>query len=232
MIENAIAAFLKRPRRVSSFCHPGRASCFSPSSFLASEARSGIQGKPSACTSRISVVSGFRLAHPGPRPGRLAGMTKAESSRKPCAARFRETTEVTNNKNPSTRLLKNCCEARLRCCALLAPSPICLICLGRCAACALHPGFSRRFSTACYVLCASASWIGDVEKIFSVLSVFSVAIVKGQSSGQRGSPPARRCCQSRAVASSSFSSMVSSRRSCIRWRPATQTSVTASRPAA
>ncbi len=34
------------------------------------------------------------------------------------------------------RLLKNCCEARLRRRALLAPSPICLRCLGHCAACA------------------------------------------------------------------------------------------------
>jgi hypothetical protein len=46
-------------------------------------------------------------------------------------------------------LLKNYCGSHLLRCAVLAPSPIYLICLGRCAPCASHLAASRRFSTSC-----------------------------------------------------------------------------------
>jgi hypothetical protein len=46
-------------------------------------------------------------------------------------------------------LLKNCCGSHLLRCAVLAPSPIYLICLSCCAPCTSQLAPSRRFSTSC-----------------------------------------------------------------------------------
>ena len=43
------------------------------------------------------------------------------------------------------RLLKNYCGGRLRRCAVLTPSPNSVLCLGRCAPCALYPAFLMTF---------------------------------------------------------------------------------------